>query len=53
VGAVIEDGQVGVARISLGGSIARAVLGFVREAARELLGPGTLSFARNQIAGLS
>jgi 2-methylisocitrate lyase-like PEP mutase family enzyme len=41
--------SIGATRISLGGSIARAVLGFIREAAQELLGPGTLSFARNQI----
>jgi len=40
----------GVARVSLGGSIARAALGFVREAARELLDRGTLNFAGNQIS---
>ncbi|HWN32445.1 MAG TPA: isocitrate lyase/phosphoenolpyruvate mutase family protein [Pseudonocardia sp.] len=39
----------GVARISLGGSIARAALGFVRASARELLDHGTLEFAAQQI----
>jgi 2-methylisocitrate lyase-like PEP mutase family enzyme len=39
----------GVARISLGGSIARAALGLVREAGRELMERGTLGFAGNQI----
>ncbi len=39
----------GVARISLGGSIARAALGYVREAGRELLERGTLDFAEVQI----
>ncbi|HEY8643257.1 MAG TPA: isocitrate lyase/phosphoenolpyruvate mutase family protein [Candidatus Dormibacteraeota bacterium] len=39
----------GVARISLGGSIARAALGLVREAGRELIESGTLNFARHQI----
>jgi 2-methylisocitrate lyase-like PEP mutase family enzyme len=41
--------SAGVARISLGGSIARAALGFVREAAAELIERGTLSFAQVQI----
>ena len=41
--------SVGVARISLGGSIARAALGFVRQSARELLERGTLTFAEGQI----
>jgi 2-methylisocitrate lyase-like PEP mutase family enzyme len=39
----------GVRRISLGGSIARAALGFVRAAAQELLTSGTMDFARDQI----
>ncbi len=42
--------DAGVARISLGGSIARAALGFVRSAARELAAKGTIDFAANQIA---
>jgi len=41
--------SVGVARMSLGGSIARAALGFVRQSARELLERGSLSFANIQI----
>jgi 2-methylisocitrate lyase-like PEP mutase family enzyme len=41
--------QAGVARISLGGSIARAVLGFVRDSARELLEYGSIGFAKDQI----
>ena len=41
--------EAGVQRISLGGSIARAALGFVREAARELRERGTVGFARAQI----
>jgi 2-methylisocitrate lyase-like PEP mutase family enzyme len=39
----------GVQRISLGGSIARAALGFVRRSARELRERGTLDFATGQI----
>ena len=41
--------SVGVAPISVGGSIARAALGFVRQSAHELLERGTLSFADIQI----
>lgn len=41
--------SAGVARISLGGSIARAALGYVREGARELLERGTIGFAEVQI----
>ncbi len=41
--------SVGVTRISLGGTIARAALGFVRQAARELREQGTLDFAGIQI----
>lgn len=39
----------GARRISLGGSIARTVLGLVRKAAQELREQGTVSFAREQI----
>lgn len=42
--------SAGVARISLGGSIARAALGFVRESARELREHGTNTFADIQIS---
>jgi 2-methylisocitrate lyase-like PEP mutase family enzyme len=41
--------SAGVKRISLGGSIARAALGFIRDSARELLDQGTLGFAQRQI----
>lgn len=41
--------SAGVARISLGGSIARGALGFIRAAAQELQTTGTMSFAANQI----
>jgi 2-methylisocitrate lyase-like PEP mutase family enzyme len=39
----------GVQRISLGGSIARAALGFVRRAAEELRDHGTICFAERQM----
>ena len=39
----------GVRRISLGGSIARSALGFVRRSARELRDRGTIEFANEQI----
>jgi 2-methylisocitrate lyase-like PEP mutase family enzyme len=41
--------SAGVKRVSLGGSIARAALGFVRDSAQELLDRGTLGFAQRQI----
>jgi len=46
---VAELRSIGVARMSLGGSIARAALGYVRQSARELLERGTLGFANIQI----
>jgi len=39
----------GVQRISLGGSIARSALGFVRRCARELRDAGSITFAAEQI----
>jgi 2-methylisocitrate lyase-like PEP mutase family enzyme len=42
--------DAGVQRISLGGSIARSALGFVRRSARELRDRGTIQFANEQIA---
>jgi 2-methylisocitrate lyase-like PEP mutase family enzyme len=39
----------GVTRISLGGSIARAALAFIRASAQELQTEGTITFAENQI----
>ncbi|GGC88868.1 isocitrate lyase/PEP mutase family protein [Chelatococcus reniformis] len=41
--------MAGAQRISLGGSIARAALGFVRRAADELRDEGTISFAEGQL----
>jgi 2-methylisocitrate lyase-like PEP mutase family enzyme len=41
--------SAGVARISLGASIARAVMGLIRDSARELREHGTLTFAERQI----
>jgi 2-methylisocitrate lyase-like PEP mutase family enzyme len=41
--------DAGVQRISVGGSIARSVLGFVRRSARELRESGTVSYAAEQI----
>lgn len=41
--------DAGVARISLGGAIARASLAYVRAAMRELAGRGTIDFAAGQI----
>lgn len=40
----------GVQRVSIGGSIARAALGLVRRAARELRAEGTVTFADGQMA---
>ncbi|MEQ8266217.1 MAG: isocitrate lyase/phosphoenolpyruvate mutase family protein [Parvibaculum sp.] len=42
--------EAGARRISLGGSIARATLGFIRQCALELRDSGTLGFARGQIS---
>lgn len=41
----------GVQRISLGGSIARSALGFVRNCAEELRDHGTIGFTTQQISG--
>jgi 2-methylisocitrate lyase-like PEP mutase family enzyme len=41
--------DVGATRISLGGSIARAALGFIRRSAEELATRGTMTFAEAQI----
>lgn len=41
--------SLGVQRISLGGTIARAAFGFIRQAARELRDHGTLGFAAAQV----
>ncbi len=44
----LED--VGVRRISIGGSLARATLGLARQAANEMLTSGTFNFSKLQIA---
>lgn len=41
--------EAGVQRVSLGGTFARAALGFVREGAKELMQHGTIRFADVQI----
>lgn len=41
----------GACRVSLGGTIARATLGFVRRAASELMTQGTIGFADGQMSG--
>ncbi len=41
--------DAGIRRVSVGGSIARAALGLVRRAARELLEHGTVSYAAQQV----
>ncbi len=42
--------DIGVARISIGGSLARATFFLVRRAAKEMLEKGTFEFSNNQIA---
>ena len=44
----LED--LGVRRISIGGSLARSVLGYVRRAATEILTEGSFGYAADQIA---
>ena len=46
---VAELQDAGVNRISIGGSLARATMGFVRQAAREMLDNGTFNYAAQQI----
>lgn len=41
---------LGVQRITVGGSLARAALGFLRDAAQELLRDGTVSYSQRQIS---
>lgn len=47
---VAELTDAGVARISIGGSLARATFGLVRRAAKEILENGTFNYAAQQIA---
>lgn len=42
-------GALGVRRVTIGGSLARAALGLIRRAAQEMAGAGTFDFARQQI----
>ncbi len=46
---VQELGDAGVARISVGGSFARAAIGAMIRAAREVLGQGTFTYARDAV----
>ena len=45
-----ELNQVGVSRISIGGSLARATFGLIRSASKEMLEKGTFEFSNMQIA---
>lgn len=45
-----ELNEAGVARISIGGSLARATYGLIRNAAKEMLDKGTFNFSSQQIA---
>ena len=47
---VAELRDAGVTRISIGGSLARATFGLIRRAAKEMLDPGSFSYADGQIA---
>jgi len=47
---VDELQNAGVSRISIGGSLARATYGLVRQAAKEILTQGTFNFSKQQIA---
>ncbi|MFT5400192.1 MAG: 2-methylisocitrate lyase-like PEP mutase family enzyme [Gammaproteobacteria bacterium] len=44
-----ELAQAGVARVSVGGSLARASFGLVRRAAEEMMTRGSFDFAAGQI----
>ena len=46
---VAELQSLGVARVTIGGSLARTTISRVIDAAQELLGPGTFEFARDVI----
>lgn len=48
---VAELSEAGVARISVGGSFARAAFGAVQRAAAEVLGQGTFGYAREAMPG--
>jgi 2-methylisocitrate lyase-like PEP mutase family enzyme len=44
-----ELNEAGVARISIGGSLARATYGLIRNAAKEMLEKGTFEYSSQQI----
>jgi 2-methylisocitrate lyase-like PEP mutase family enzyme len=46
---VAQLGSLGVRRVMIGGSLARASLGLIRSAAQEMAGAGTFSFAAKAI----
>lgn len=46
---VPQLGSLGVRRVTIGGSLARAAYGLIRKAAEEMAGPGTFSYASQQI----
>lgn len=47
---VAQLSDAGVARISIGGALARATFGLVRRAARQMLDQGSFEFSNQQIA---
>jgi len=46
---VSQLAEIGVRRVSIGGSLARATLGLIRQAAGEIFGKGTFDYAKQQI----
>lgn len=46
---VPQLGELGVRRVTIGGSLARATYGLIRQAAAEMAGPGSFTFANQQI----
>ena len=46
---VAQLADLGVRRITIGGSLARATYGLIRQAAQEMAGNGTFNYARQQI----
>ncbi|WP_313950261.1 isocitrate lyase/phosphoenolpyruvate mutase family protein [Accumulibacter sp.] len=46
---VAQLGTLGVRRVTIGGSLARAAMGFIRRAATEMIQSGTFSYATQQI----
>ena len=46
---ISQLGSLGVRRVTIGGSLARATYGLIRKAAEEMIGAGTFSYANQQI----